>query len=300
MIKILCGVVDDPEYFGIIYSIDDGDDWTDPAVWAKANPNWGVSVNPADIARKARKAMEMSSAQNNFLTKHLNVWVNADTAWMDMIKWDQCGDVKLTIDQFEGQQCWIAFDLASKIDIAAVVILFREGNTYTGFTRSYLAEATVENSSNSQYSGWAADRWLIETPGAITDFAYIEDDIKALAKRFDVQEVVYDPFQATYIATRLMEAGLPMVEYGQTVKNLSEPMKEWEALVIAGDYRHDANPVQTWMVSNVVCHTDAKDNIYPRKEKPENKIDGPVATIMALGAAMSAEETASGPGILII
>lgn len=293
-IKLLSGVAVDEEYFAIIYTIDEGDDWTDQSVWQKANPNWGISVNPDDIARKARKAMTMSAAQNNFLTKHLNVWVNADTAWMDMVSWERCGNPELTLDDFASRKVYMAIDLASKIDIASVAFIFPgDDGEYSGFVKHYLPELTVENTDNSQYSGWANDQRIIVTPGAMTDYQKIEDDIREAASTFDVAEVAYDPWQANYLASRLMEEGLPMIELRQTVQNISEPMKELEALVVAKKYSHDACPVMNWMVSNVVCHIDAKDNIYPRKEKPENKIDGVVATIMALGRAKIAAENQS-------
>ena len=291
-IKILSGAVEDPEYFAIIYTVDSEDleDMdrllTDPALWAKANPNWGVSVNPEDIARKARKAREMAAAQNNFLTKHLNVWVNADTAWMDMRAWEACGDPSLSLDQFEGEPCVVTIDLASKIDIASVSITFHRDGHYYGFKRHYLPEEAAEDGRNSQYSGWAREGRLILTPGNVTDYGWIEDDIRELASRFQIVAVGYDPWQAQYLANRLSDDGLPMVEVRQTVANMSEPMKELEALVMSGRYHHDGDPVMTWMVSNVVAHLDAKDNIYPRKEFPENKIDGVVAEIMALGIWM--------------
>ncbi len=295
-IKILSRAVVDEEYFAVIYTVDaeDLDDMdrllTDPDIWAKANPNWGISVNPQDIARKARKAREMTAAQNNFLTKHLNVWVNADTAWMDMRAWESCGDRSLNLDDFEGCDCWIAVDLASKVDIACVTLLFLIDGEYYGFKRHYLPEDAAEDGRNSQYSGWARDGYLTLTPGNVTDYSVIEDDLREFASRFNVLEVGYDPWQAQYLANRLMEDGLPMIEIRQTVQNMSEPMKELEALVLSGRYHHNADPVMTWMVSNVVAHLDAKDNIYPRKEFPENKIDGVVAEIMALALAVRATE----------
>ncbi len=299
VIKILSGVIEDDEYFGIIYTLDQDDDWTDPKNWVKANPNWGVSVNPEDIARKARKAMEMSSAQNNFLTKHLNVWVNADTAWMDMVSWDKCANPVLTLANFKGQPCWIAIDLASKIDIASVALLFRRNGKVFAFAWNYLPEEAAEEGSNSQYSGWARDGHLKLTPGNVTDYAYIENDLRELAADYDIQQVGFDPWQASYLATRLGEEGMPMVEYRNTVQNMSEPMKELEALVVSDKFEHDGNPVLTWMMSNVVAHRDAKDNIYPRKEHPENKIDGVVAIIMALGMSHATDEQ-NEPGIVIL
>jgi phage terminase large subunit-like protein len=122
--KLLQHVAADESFFGIIYTIDDEDDWTDPAVWAKANPNYGVSVFPDDLARLCRKAQEMPSAQGNFLTKRLNVWVNADTTWMDMRAWDKCADPNLSIEDFVGERSICALDIASKVDLAAKVHVF--------------------------------------------------------------------------------------------------------------------------------------------------------------------------------
>ena len=282
--------LEDETFFGLIYTIDEDDDWTDPATWAKANPNFGVSVSPTDLERKYKKAAIMSAAQNNFLTKHLNVWCSADTAWMNMLFWNRCADLDLTLERFEGRPCWIGLDLASKLDINALIILFEEDGHYYVFLWSYLPEDTIEQSSNSQYSGWEKDGRLIVTPGAVIDLDRIEEDIKDLATRFDVQEIAYDPYQATQLSTHLMEEDLPMVELRPTVLNFSEPMKEVEALVVDGKLTHAADPVLTWMISNVVCHTDAKDNIYPRKERRENKIDGVVALIMAMNRAMAGND----------
>lgn len=289
----------DETYFGIIFTLDEGDDWTDPKSWAKANPNWGVSVSPEDIENKARKAMEMASATNNFLTKHLNVWVNADTAWMDMQAWERCEERSLTLADFDASECIAGLDLASKVDVAANVRVFRREidgeDHFWVFPRFYVPEEAASSGANSHYAGWARGGHMTLTPGNVTDFAYIEDDLRSDACRFDLAEVLYDPWQAVYLATRLMAEGLNMVEYRQTVQNMSEPMKMLEALVLSGRLHHDGNPVMTWMMSNVVAHLDAKENIYPRKEFPENKIDGPVALIMALGRALGGESDNASP-----
>ena len=291
-LKLLNGAATDDEYFGIIFTADEGDDWAEESTWIKANPNWGVSVNPDDIRRKARKAMEMAAAQNNFLTKHLNVWVNADTAWMDMRAWDDCRQ-DIELEQFAGCDAWLAVDLASKTDIASIAILIEKDGQHALFVKNYLNEDACEDGRNSQYTGWAREDRLITTPGNVTDFAYIEDDIKTLASLLNVQDVAFDPWQAQYLMQRLTEEGLPVVEYRQTVQNMSEPMKELEAMVMQRALQHDGCPVMAWMMSNVVAHVDAKENIYPRKEFPQNKIDGPVAGIMAIGRMLVSIEQAS-------
>lgn len=287
LVKVLNGVFEDESCFGVIYTIDDGDDWTDPTVWAKANPNYGISIFPDGMESAARYAMSMASKQPEFLTKRLNVWVNADSAWMDMRAWDACEDTSLQLEQFEGLECYIGLDLASKVDIAAKVYLFeKEGIIYL-FGSYWLPERAVENESNSQYQGWQRQGLLNVSPGEVTDYDDIEESIIQDQRRFDLLEVGFDPFQATQLSSHLLEENVPMVEVKPTVLNFSEPMKQLEALVLSGRLRHNGCPVMTWMVSNVVCHTDAKDNIYPRKERPENKIDGVVAALTALNRQMA-------------
>jgi phage terminase large subunit-like protein len=311
--KLEGGSVDDETFFGIIYTIDDGDDWTDPAIWAKANPNLGVSVKLDDIARLCRKAQQTPSAQPNFLTKRLNVWINADSAWMDMRRWDQCADPTLSIDDFAGEDCFVAVDLASSIDIAAKLYLFRrvlptptksgaleEKAHFYAFGRFYVPEDVIEESDNSQYAGWEQTGRLITTDGSIIDQNVIQDDLREAKSRFRIRELVYDPFQATKFATELQTEGFTVVQYGATVKNFSAPMKEVEALVLDARLHHDGDPVLGWMISNVVAHVDRKDNVFPNKQTANNKIDGPVALIMAMGRAMHAPAPEGPPRITVI
>jgi len=285
--KVLDGSAVDDSQFGIIYGLDDGDDWTTEESLIKANPNWGVSVMPEVLLPLQAKAMSMPSAANNFRTKHLNEWVNADVSWMDMRAWDNCADPTLSVEDFEGKECFMALDLASKTDIAAKINLYVRDGHYYCFGNYYLPRDTVDKGENSQYSGWESLGLLSVTDGAIIDFMVIENKILEDCKRFDVIEVPYDPFQATQLSMRLLNQGVNMVEVRPTVLNFSEPMKQLEALVLDKKFHHNGDPVLTWMVSNVVCHTDAKDNIYPRKERHENKIDGVVALIMALSRAIA-------------
>ena len=287
--RLLDGVFADDSQFGIIYGIDEGDDWGDEASLIKANPNWAVSVRPDVLLPLQAKAMQLPSAVNNFKTKHLNEWVNADTAWMDMRAWERGTEPALDIETFAGRPCWIGLDLASKTDIAALVVLFSHAEIDGGFAvfgRYFLPEETALASGNSQYEGWMRSGRLTATPGNVIDFGWVEAELLGLASRFAVEGVAFDPFQATQLSTRMLAEGLPMIEVRPTVLNFSEPMKILEALVLQGKLRHDGDPVLAWMASNVVAHLDAKDNIYPRKERPEQKIDGIVALIMALARAL--------------
>lgn len=294
--RVLDGVIENDELFGVIYSLDEKDDWASPAVVRKANPNFGVSVMEDFLLAQQRRAVMNPIEQNRFKTKHLNVWCSARSAWMNMQQWALCGDPMLSIDEFQGDECWFVLDLASKNDICAFVQLFRRQiggqDHYYAFGRYYLPEDTIEETKTNQavYLKWIAQGHLIATEGAEIDFDLIREEVRDMSKRFDVREVVYDPWRATQLAHQLAKDGATVVEYRQTVQNMSPAMKEIGAAVKSGRFHHDGNPVLTWMMANVVAKEDAKENIYPRKEKPENKIDGPVAIIMGAGRAMVGTE----------
>lgn len=289
--KVEGDAVEDDTYFCIIFTIDDIDDWQDERCWRKANPNLGVSVKLDDMRAACKKATAMMSAQPEFLTKRLNIWVNADSIWMDMRAWDRCADTSLKVSQFSGQECIAAHDLASKVDIAAKMKLFWRDidgiRHYYAFGSYYLNQRAVDQATNSQYIGWGIARLLTITPGDVTDFGVIEDELLDDASKYTITEAPYDPFQATQFSQRMVAQNLPMIEVGATVKNFSEPMKWLEALVLQGRFHHDGDPILAWMVSNVVCHRDAKENIFPRKERDENKIDGVVSLLMCLNRAMT-------------
>lgn len=295
--QVLQGSAVDESFFGIIYTIDDGDDWKDPSSWQKANPNWGVSVNPEQVEQLGRKAKTMASAQHNFLTKHLNVWVNSDRAWMNMAEWEKCSDAYLTIEDMQGLNCIIGADLASKTDFASVAKVFRKKIDndwhYYAFLDHYLNERAAEENPTQGLPGWIEDGWVKVTEGNVTDFNLIEEDIVQSFRDIDgLTEAAFDPHQASQMQQNLALKNVTCVEYTMTLKNLSEPTKELEKLVLAGHFHHNGDPVLTWMVSNVVAHMDAKETIFPKKDKtmPYAKIDGAIAVIIAIGRFMQAKE----------
>jgi phage terminase large subunit-like protein len=288
--KILDGVLEDDTHFGVIYAADPEDDWTSEIAMRKANPLAGVSVSIEYLQSQLRDAISNPRKQGVYKTKHLNIWENARDAFINMQRWAECKRA-VRLDDLEGQPCYIGLDLASKIDIAAVEMLFpRAEGRYARFGRYYLPDETVQLPENDHYRAWARAGLITVTEGNIIDFARILEDLEAMAARFKVEALAYDPFQATMLVTELQNAGLPCVEVKPTVLNLSEPMKTVDALIRDRKLEHDGDPVMTWMMSNVVAKVDAKDNVYPRKDRPEKKIDGFVALCMAMARAMTASD----------
>jgi phage terminase large subunit-like protein len=286
--KVLERVIDDHSTFGIIYTIDEGDDPFIETSWAKANPNWLVSVLRDDMEAASRNAENSESSRNNFFTKRLNVWVNGESAWMDMVAWSKCADPTLHLPDFAGEKCWMGLDLAQKKDFAALCLVFQRDGVWHVCTRLYLNELAVQESGNAHLSGWARSGHVIVTDGDITDFDVLADDMRSYCRMFDVQEIAFDPALSMYFAGKLIEEGLPLVEITQRAMFFTPPLIQVENLVHEKKLKFDGNPVMTWMVSNLVVKVSKFNELRsPTKERPENKIDGPMAMLMALGRALA-------------
>lgn len=295
--RILDGTARDESFFGVIYTIDEDDDWAQIDVIRKANPNWGISVDPVEIGQKLQKAMQLASAQPTFKTKHCDVWVNADHSWMDMLRFRACADLTLTDEQFRGKSCVLGFDLANQIDILSVCKLFwrdeaveaqqKPRRHYYAFSQHWLPEARTEQAQNSQYKGWAITGRIRTTPGDVNDFDDVENWIRDQAKRSRVVDIGHDPWNAIEIVNHLHAGGLTCTKVPQTVEHLNAPMQELEAAVYDGRFHYDGDPVLEWAVSNVVAHRDRNDNLFPTKEKPERKIDPVTALLNAVNRVMN-------------
>lgn len=304
VVKILAGTVTDDEVFGIIYTIDEGDDWTDPAVLVKANPNIGVSVKHDYLISQQQRAMRNPRYANIFKTKHLNIWVNASSAFFNYEHWKASEDLSLRIEDFAADDCYPSLDLASRLDVCSVVKVFSRTIDsklhYYVFSNHYLPEETIfdpDQKNTKLYQQWVETVWpnsggsaLMPTDGAEVDFTEIGDELIRFAEGNLVREVPHDPWGSVQLAQQLTEAGMTTVKIPQQVAHLSPPMREIEAALKAGRLHHDGNPVLNWMISNVTAKEDANENVFPRKDKPDQKIDGAVALIMGVGRAMLAVE----------
>jgi len=314
-IKILNGTFEDERFFAIIYTIDEEDDWTDFENWKKANPNLGVSVKEDYLRAELAEAMRRADLQNDIKCKHLDIWCNAGTSWIDLLRWAQ-NEEDIRLEDFAGWDCWLGLDLASKIDLVALMIMFRrpiergEGSLLPGgengeeeakpwldyvyylFGRYYLAEETVKLPENKHYQAWQARGKLVVTPGARTDFFYVLEELRRWNKLFQIQGLGFDPRESGMLIQAVqMEMSFPCVEINQAPSQISEPMKEFDALYRARRMRHEpkeADPILHWSMGNVVKKDARTKWWYPAKEVEANKIDPTVASLMSLKLAMGA------------
>jgi len=291
--KVVMGDIKDETFFSIIFTIDEGDDYFDESSWKKANPGFGTIVDPVNFEAKALKAKENPADLNGFLIKHLNVWTNSSSPFFDLAKWDACADPTIKIEQFIGKKVYVGIDLASKIDLTSFVYIFKEGEKYYIFDRSFIPAGTIENSNNDFYREWVDKGHLIATNGEAINYPKLQEEFLTNSKQYRIAEAMFDPWNATEFATRMSMDRVEMVEFKMNTSNLSEPMKKLDALIREGNIVHSGSPLLRWCLGNVVAKMDHNDNVFPRKEHENNKIDPIVAMIMGIAGWISEDSSTS-------
>lgn len=269
-----------------------GDDWADPKTLMKANPNFGVSVDEDFLLSQQRGAVINAEHQNRFKTKHLNIWCSAKAAWMNVEWWRLCADPGLSFEEFHGQDCYFILDLATRTDVCAFAQLFPKivngQQHYYAFGRYYLPESALSEPGPNQtsYRKWMNAGTLTVTDGTEIDFDFVRAEIETLKKKVRVREILTDDWQSAQLSQQLVKGGGTVVAVPLASKFLSPAMREMEAAIKSGRFHHNGDPMMAWMISNVVAKADANDNLFPRKEKPENKIDIAVCLIMGVYRAI--------------
>lgn len=289
--SILEQTIEDDSFFAFIAGIDPEDDWRDQRCWGKANPNLGISVKEDDLARLCKKAERMPRAQNAFRRLRLNEWTEQESRWIDMESWRGSAG-RIDVNALTGRPCVGGLDLASRYDLASLVLVFVEDGDYKLLPYFWLPEDTArerERKDHIPYTHWAKAGYLDLTPGATVDYGRIEHTIDQAARRFAVQKIAYDPWNATQIRNNVIERGsIEMIEFPQTIKNYNEPSKEFERLLLEKRVHHANHPVLSWCAQNVTARTDPSGNIRPVKPEHGNpkKVDGITAAIMGMALAL--------------
>lgn len=287
----------DESFLPVMYQADQTDDWHDPAVWAKANPNLGVSVKMAYLVEQHRRAVLMPGYENTFKRYHLNIDTEQETRWMNMEAWDACSG-ETPDAELVGRKCFIGLDLSRRVDVTAAVVVFPDdAGGFDMRAMFFVPEAGLaerDKRDDFPYSRCVRDGLILATPGNVIDYSFIREQILRWARVYQVEEVAYDPYGATQLALQLQDDGLTCVEVPQNWRHISEPTKTVEALVLSGKLRHGGNPVMRWMVSNTAIEIDTQGNIRPSKRKSTGRIDGVPALVMGVGrATLRAQEQPS-------
>jgi phage terminase large subunit-like protein len=273
--------------------------WTDKKIWGVVNPSIGHTVEWSKVEDQFTRSQGNMAKEKNFRWLRLNSWEKIKLSkWLGLDFWDLCKG-KVDLDRLKGRPCYGGLDLSSKIDLTAFVLLFTPDDInkkWIVLPRFWLPEDTIAErveKDNVKYDEWAQKGYLKTTPGNVIDYKFIEQEIKDLAKLYQIQEIGYDPWNAMQTAIALEEEGLTMVEVRQGARSMSPPMKEIEQLARGKKFIHSGHPILRWNIGNVEIKMDENENIRPVKGKGKERIDGLVAMINAMARAILQEDNTS-------
>lgn len=293
---VLAGQVIDTRFFAYIRcaaAIAEGDreddDWTQPEVWHKANPSLGVTIDEAEFARDVDEAKQSPTTQASFKRYSLNIWSTSTNPWLRSEDWQACTE-PFTRESLAGKRCYAGLDLSKTRDMTALVLVFRDDDTYRLLPFFWLPEESVNNpDAPEQFRVWSRQHILETTPGGVCDYAFVKKRIAELSEEFDFEELAYDPYNAEQITQEIeQEMGIKRILFPQTINHFAEPTAEFERLVLSQRLRHNGHPVLAWQAGHVQVKTDVNNNKRPVKAAPHDpkKVDGIVAAVMGIARAM--------------
>jgi phage terminase large subunit-like protein len=290
-LQVRDGLVVDDSFLPVVYHAQPEDDWTDPRVWARVNPNLGVTVKREFLEQECRRARAMPAAENTFKRLHLNVWTATETKWLNLEAWAACGDQPDMVSLI-GRRCFIGVDLSSTKDLSAVVTLFpNDDGSYAVLCDCWLPEDHLEarvRRDRVPFDLWARQGLVHLTSGNVIDYAVIEQRLRELVATYQVEAISIDPWNATQMIARLQADSIPAAPQPQTYAGLTSATKALETLVLTSKLHHGHHPVLTWCAANVVVDTDAHENLKPNKAKSTERIDLISALVNALAVALPA------------
>jgi phage terminase large subunit-like protein len=289
--RVINGSIVDPTFYGLIYAVTEEDDWKDPAVWYKANPNLGISIKYEFLVAQCERAKNVPAYQNTFKRLYLNIWTQQSVRWLDMDVWMKSAGDDYTIEDLVDQHCFVGLDLSSSLDLTAAVAAFPDKKT--GIIRClshfWIPEGNLRQKIDRDkvpYDAWVRDGYITATPGLTIRKEYILNWLRNLAEMCLVENVAYDPWCATELVKDMMDEGFVMVEFRQGMASMSPASKEFMKRIVDATLYHGNNPVLNWMAGNIAVKEDPSGNIKPDKATSTSRIDGIISMIMANDGAL--------------
>lgn len=294
LISVLEGKRVDDAVFGYIYTLDPDDDPFLESNWIKANPGLGKSKTVEYMRAMARKAAALPGAKANFLTKDLNIWCNSADGWFDISIWDK-GSKKFNPTLLKGRRCFGGLDLGSTRDLTALSLVFppdEDGGDWAVLVWFWCPQEkidTQEHDDVAAYKAWQQAGWITGTSGNVTDYNEVKKVIMTVIDDFDVVEIGFDRWNALQLANELIDLDVPLVEVPQNTGGMYPGSKLLEELVYGLQFQHGGNPVLRWCAANTALLFDTNGNYRPDKKKSNDngRIDGIVATVMALSRSVT-------------
>jgi phage terminase large subunit-like protein len=294
---VLDGINENDHLLIMVHDMDEDDDWQDKNTWQKANPNLGVTVDKSFLLKEFHKVKNQPSKIPTFKTKHLNMWVDAPEIWIPDEIW-QKGNAPIKIENFTTFGCYGGVDLSTTTDISAFILLSEPDDDGIRDILPYFfcPKDTIEIRSKEDrvpYRLWMDQGHMIATPGNVIDYAEIKKVIQQAHQNHKIINIEFDKWNASQLVAELQELVVPVSYFSQAIATFSYPTKQFEKLVFEGKIRNGGNPVLRWMLSGCSIIQDANENIKVHKGRShagKKRVDGIIATIMALGGSLSVED----------
>ena len=282
-IEVLKGVKEDDSLFTLIYTLDEGDDYEDPAVWKKCQPNLGVSVFPEFVEQQITKGKNTPTQQYSIMTKVFNCWQSSSENWIQMnYIWRSMQKVDIT--QYQNEFCYVSFDLASVNDLTCLGWMMPYGEKFYMKFKYYLPNDSIKGNPNEErLKRWAKEGYLTITEGNVTDYDYVINDIDKIQNITPIMKISYDQWNSQSIAIELTGKGMPLEPYSQSLQSMNLPTKTLENMILSGKVIIDKNPVTAWCFENAKTKYDSLDNVRIIKNSYTQKIDGAITAIMLVG-----------------
>lgn len=286
-LDIKSGRKKDNTFYPVVYGLTESDDWNDEKNWYKANPSLGHTISIDRVREAYKNALENPAEENVFKQLRLNMWTSSTVCWIPEHIYNR-GELQIDLESLNGRECYGGLDLSSTSDITALVLIFPprfEEEKYIILPFFWLPKETLDlrcRRDHVLYDVWEIQGYINTTDGNVVHYGFIEKFIEELGEKYHIKEIAFDRWNATQMVQNLEDMGFTVVPFGQGYKDMSPPSKELYKLLMEGSINHGGHPVLKWMAQNVIMRQDPAGNIKPDKEKSVEKIDGIVATIMAL------------------
>lgn len=286
-IDVLKGLKDDDTLFPLIFTLDEKDDWHDDKIWQKANPNLGITIQPDYLKTQITKADNDISQAVSVQTKLFNLWVSSSNTWIPM-EYILKSMKPFDLQSFNGSYCNIGLDLASTSDLTCISVLIQDDGKYYYKTYYFLPSECLKksNTNSNLYNEARQCGELIITDGNVTDYDAVVKKLMEINSICPIEKVSYDQWNATQLIIKLQEVGLPVKPFSQSISSMNRPTKELERNLLSNNVILDNNRITRFCFQNAVAKLDYNDNVKIIKESYQQKIDGVISCIMALGGVL--------------
>jgi len=297
--EIASGVKKDDSFFAAIYSLDKDDDWQDPSVWIKSNPNLGITVKKSWLQEQVNQAINSPMDQVQVKTKNLNMWCDSAETWI-LDEYIMNATKKIETSDFKGRNCFVGVDLASISDLTAICYMWVIEGEFYFKTEYYSPEEALTKKvhvDQDKYKDWRAHGYLNVIPGSVTDYDYLINNMVEVDNECGIRLAFYDKWNASQWSIMAKQKGFNIEAFAQNIGNFNSPTKEFERLMLAGKVYIDDNPINRYCLRNVYLKPDANGNVRPLKMNEKSKIDGVIAMLLALAVYLQLKSQIKGNAV---